>query len=431
MSITPVSGYGTAKFIVSTVPGQGTHTTLAAAMAAASAGDTIFLRTNVTENVTITPGVNISAWLSGPLNTPTIIGTLTMSGAGTSNISRITLQTNSAPFLIVSGSAASIINLNNCFLNCTNNTGITYTSSSSSSQILITNCSGNIGTTGISLFSSSSAGSIAIDTSMFSNTGGTSTASTISSGVVNVNNSTFTFPIDPSSTGAIGFLGSTIDTSAQNVTSITTSGTGNSTIRTSVISSGTASSISVGSGTTVTLLDSIIASTNTNAITGAGTLGYVGITFSASSQKINTTTQTGGLMQGGQTQAPSAGFIGQQITNSATAVATASSTPITITSISLTPGIWDISSICSATATGGAATMTTHASGIGTVNNTLSGTLGIDYFQTNVIDTVKSSAVPQIRATLTATTTYYLVAFNTYASTTCPTNGRITATRVG
>jgi hypothetical protein len=70
--------------------------------------------------------------------------------------------------------------------------------------------------------------------------------------------------------------------------------------------------------------------------------------------------------------------------------------------------------------------------GIGTTNNTLTGNLGSDYMQlTQGTLTVPSLTVAVVRATLTATTTYYLIVVNIYTSTTCPTYGRITATRVG
>src|SRR6185312_17303595 len=99
-----------------------------------------------------------------------------------------------------------------------------------------------------------------------------------------------------------------------------------------------------------------------------GTISYDALVFGGSSYKINTTTQSGGVMQGGLTQAPSAGFIGEQLTASASAVATTNSTAKTITSISVTAGIWDISGIAAATATGGTAVMQAQAAGISTTN---------------------------------------------------------------
>jgi hypothetical protein len=141
---------------------------------------------------------------------------------------------------------------------------------------------------------------------------------------------------------------------------------------------------------------------------------------------------TGVQMKGNNTNtAPPAGFIGEQISSAATSVATTSSTPKTITSINLTAGIWDISAISTAVPTGGTGLIGAHILGISTTNNTLIGNIGDDQFQINVSAGVVSGCVPQKRATLSGNTTYYAVVNNVYSSTTCPTNARITATRVG
>lgn len=59
----------------------------------------------------------------------------------------------------------------------------------------------------------------------------------------------------------------------------------------SLLSCGTASALSIGSGTTLGVYNSSIGSSNTNAITGAGTLDYSGLIFPETSKTINTTTQ--------------------------------------------------------------------------------------------------------------------------------------------
>lgn len=142
---------------------------------------------------------------------------------------------------------------------------------------------------------------------------------------------------------------------------------------------------------------------------------------------------TGVQMKGNNAStAPPAGFIGEQITASATAVATTSSTPKSITSINLTAGIWDISGNWGSQPTGGTAIMGACAAGISSVNNSLPGTLGIDFSQVSIAAMATiAGTVPIVRTLLSATTTYYLVVNNIYTSTTCPTNAKITATRVG
>ncbi len=213
---------------------------------------------------------------------------------------------------------------------------------------------------------------------------------------------------------------------------LTTSSTCQVTISQAYINSGTASAISIGSGTVVGVWSSTIVSSNTNAITGAGTIQYGGIAFAGSSQTINTTTQTpAGTLKGSTTTAPTAGYLGEQILSSVTAVATTNGTAKSITSISLTPGIWDISALTYPIATGAAAVMIAAQTGIGTTLNTLTGTAGIDFIQINAPGQVLGLYIGQYRVTLSATTTYYLNVINSYSATTCPTNGTIRATRVG
>ena len=295
------NNYGNCKIIVATNPANGTHVTLASAMAYASVGDTIFLRDSVTENVTITPGVNIAAWNGGSLNTPSISGTITMTAAGTSNISGVILTTNSAAAIAVTGSAASILNIFNCYLNFSNNTGITFSSSSSSAKITFTMCYGNLGTTGIGIYSHSSAGNLNFFDCVINNSGGSSTTSSNSAGQVNFTGGGIFSPISVSSSAICSFTSSFINTTAQNVTSLTTSGTSQGFLRRSSFASGTAVAISIGSGTTVNMYDICeVNSTNTNGISGSGTLQYGTLYFdSGSSTLMNASTMTPFTTMGG------------------------------------------------------------------------------------------------------------------------------------
>lgn len=427
------NNYGESHLIVATSAANGTHTTLAGAMADAVSGDTIFLRDSVTENVTLTPGVNVTAWTGGTLNTPKITGTLTMTAAGTCNLNGLELQTNSAAAIVVSGSAASILNINNCYLNFTNNNGITFSTSSPSAKINIVSCQGDLGTTGIKIFDQTSAGLLQFFYCTFTNTGASVTASTASAGTLYLYYTNTNSPITTSSTNALSAGHAGINTLSLNTTSLTSGGSGNATIQYCGFSSGSASAISISNTTTLT--DCVVGSSNTNAVTGAGTVTYHNLSFNGTSLLVNTTTQTNcgtviGLRAG---NAPAAGFLGESISSTASAVATTSATAKTIASITLTPGVWDVSCIASGEATGGTAIMTAIRVNISTTDNTITGTLGIDYFQINVTAGTPdlSGVVPSIRKTISANTTYYLVVQNFYTSTTCPTNGRINATRVG
>lgn len=285
------NNYGPAKFIVDANVSNGTHTTIASAIASASSGDTIFIRPGTyTENLTLKAGVNLTAY-TGDSDSPTvkIIGKSTFTTAGSVSLSNIYFQTNSDFIFAVTGSAASILTVNYCYLNCTNNTGISFTSSSTSSLINIIQSSGNLGTTGIALFSFSGAGTLRFYDNSFENTGGSSTANTCSgSGVLGLSSTLITNPITTSSTSIFTALECQLYTVPQNVTCLTTVG---GVVEFTSLASGSASAISISSGT-LTLCDSLINSTNTNAITGAGALAYSGLSFLGSSSNINTTSQT-------------------------------------------------------------------------------------------------------------------------------------------
>lgn len=281
--------FGTAKWIVSSDPTQGTHTTISAALTSSSSGDTIFIRPGTyTENLTLKAGVNLTAYECDYL-TPNVIinGKLTFTTAGTVTISGIQLKTNSDYFLAVTGSSASIINLEGCYLNCLNNTGIDFSSSSSSAFILIKNCKGDVATTGISCFSSTSAGVIKFSYSDIGNSGNSTTANTISSGTLFVNWSQILMPITTSGTATFGSFDSSY--LASNATCLTAGGSGVHSSISDIFNSGTASAISVGSA--LSLSRCSVGCSNTNAITGAGTLNYGGLNFYSSSQAVNTTTQ--------------------------------------------------------------------------------------------------------------------------------------------
>ena len=283
----------TAKYVVDPTQYYGTHQTIASALTAASSGQTIFIRPGTyTENLTLKAGVNLCAFDCDAL-TPnvTIAGTCTFTAAGTVSISGIRLQTNSAALLAVTGSEISIVNLENCYLNCTNNTGITFSTSSSSALINIIDCKGNLGTTGIGLFTHTSAGTLFIDKSRFLNSGGSSTASTCSAGILNIDYSFFQNPITTSATGAGTWTYTRINTSAQNVTAANLNG-GSIILKHCELSSGTASAASIASSACFMEI-CIINSTNAAALAGAGSLTSTYLVFTNTSNAVTVTTQVG------------------------------------------------------------------------------------------------------------------------------------------
>jgi hypothetical protein len=432
--------FGTAVWIVDPVSGSGTHTTIASALTSASSGQTIFIRPGTyTENLTLKAGVNLTAFGSDSSLNGTgdviISGTCTFTGAGSVSISGIQLQTNSAALLAVTGSAASVVNLTNCFLNCSNNTGITFSSSNAAAAINIYNCAGDLGTTGIGLFTASSAGTMLMRTTRISNTGASTTASTTSSTVVTFSQCTFLIPFTTSSSGVINATLSVIDCSTINTATLVTAGTGTSGIIDCYLASGTASTLSAGTGTTIGVDNCTIVSSNTNAITGAGSVSLIGSLFAGSSHQTNPTTQTGGAASGlTQGTAPSAGFVGEQIraTVASGAPVTVNNSTITnITNISLTPGIWDVTGILGFSNT--AITGTNFAMSVNTVSATL-GTTGDNVTSSGTAPSVAANlflTVPAWRVTISATTICYLIAYAVYTVGSLTAFGRISATRVG
>jgi hypothetical protein len=429
----------TARFIVaSSTSGTGANfTSITSAVAAAQGtgiNSTIFLQPGTyTENFSLPAGINLSAYTCDSF-TPnvTIVGTITMNTAGTVSISGIRLQTNSAALLAVTGSAASIVNLNECYLNCTNNTGITFSTSSASGRINITNCTADVGTTGIGLFAHSSNGKLVLTNLSCGNSGATTTTSTCSAGSLAIINSQINLPIAVSGAGTTAIDTSNFDNTGTNTTCLALTGTGSSGANWSRFYSGTASAISVGSGTTFNSHYVLISSSNTNGITGGGTINYDATTF-GTSKVINVTTQSGGTLIGSQNTAPAAGFLGEQITSgSVIGTSVSNGTPKTIASITLTAGVWDITGIGYATSS--AFVLSLVVVGISTSTNTIQGSYGDQksiFSFTSATGTDISLDVPAFRVVISSSTTYFLVMQANFGSGTASANARISAVRVG
>lgn len=279
------------KFIVGDITNGANYSTIAAAIAAASSGDTIGIQDHAayTENLTLKSGVNFAALSAygGSGSTVKIIGKIIDNGVTCNNtFTNISFQTNSDNILALTGGASSIV-MEGCNLNATNATAMTIATGCS---VSLEHCSGNLGTTGIAWITG--AGSSQFAYSEFTNSGSSVTASTVSGSSILMRYSVFNSPFSTSSTGFINSSFSLIDCSAINSTAVTTAGSGESTFNDCFIDGGSASAISVGSGTTVDLYEGIIGSTNTNCITGSGNISLSGVTYKKSSSLVNTTTQT-------------------------------------------------------------------------------------------------------------------------------------------
>lgn len=424
------NNYGPSKFIVSSSAANGTHTTITAATSAASSGDTIVLRDLIiTEDVAAKAGVNyVAAPGSGGQPVCTVTGKWTFSSAGTFSLNNIRLTTNSDFFLVVSGNSASIVNLNNCYLNCSTTTGISFTAANTSAVIVCYRCTGNLGTTGIAWHASSSTGTIQYLYCDFSNTGGSSTVTSNSAGGASFDYSLFPSPIGSTGTGGINILYCNVDSAAQNVASLTANGSGSSSSKYSSYSSGSASAVTVGTGATLSFQFNVVGSSNSNAISGIGTIAAFATTFTGTSQTINTTTQNDiGNIQGyvGSGTVVSAGFIGESLYSAANTSLT-STTAKNVTSLNLPAGIWDVTGIGNIVATTG----TVATVGISATTGTITGTQGDQYSNNVSAFSQTTISIPAFRIPLTATTTYYLVAQATFVSG-GNVFGRLSATRVG
>lgn len=428
-----INYFSPAKWVVSKVAGEGTHTTLGGALSAATTGDTIVMMPgSYTENDTISTAVNICGHTGDGFGNVTIIGALTVSSAITVTLANLNLETNSANNLIVSGSTASIVNCINCNFDCTNNTGISFSSSSANSQINLYDCTGNLGTTGIAPYASTSAGALSCFNCFFTNSGLSTTAATNSSGTVSLNQSYFNNAFTSSSTGAISGNGCDLNPGALNVIALTAGGSGTHDWFYTSFVSGTASAISIGSSTTVLASICNIFSSNTNAITGTGTINFTGLHYSSTSFLNNTTTQSGGTVQGLRAgNAPSAGYLGEQIRASASGVSLSNSTAAEITSISLTAGIWDISCVgqCSFGGTTSFFSIGISISSTAVSPNNIAD--NVIELQTALTSGILALTIPAYRVTLSSTTNYFLVGEAGFTTSTATAAGRISATRVG
>lgn len=267
--------------------GLGDFTTIAAALTAANSGTTIFVRPGTyTENPALKAGVNLTSFASNSYDDQVVIyGKCTLSSAGTVSISGITLRTNSDYCLEVTGSANSVIYIENCNFDLTTNAGIHSTTTGSSASITLDFCEYFQHST-YPLFAFTGAASLTIN-EISSNEGAISTASTFaSSGTLDIYGSTIGEPITTSGTGSF----SARNTYIQATNATTTLGSSGS-IQNIVfceILGGTSSALTINNTTQVVM--TIITSSNTNAITGSGTLNAGLITFTGTSSTINTTT---------------------------------------------------------------------------------------------------------------------------------------------
>lgn len=276
------NNFAPSQFIVDGTAGSGTHTTIAAALSDASSGDTIFVKPGTyTEDLTLVAGVNITAY-SGDALTPNvnIVGNATATFAGTCTISNISLTTNSSAFITVSGSSATIVWIDNCYLDISDNDGIVFSSSDSGAELTFVDCQGDIGTTGIKIFDHSSAGFLQFRRCYIFNSGGSTTASTASAGTCEIDWCIIKSPITTSGTSSMDLFFTNLTTGSITSTAWTVGGSGSTSANNCIFPSSTATPISVSSS--VTLRACNLVSSNSTLIGGTGSVIYTTLASSSS-----------------------------------------------------------------------------------------------------------------------------------------------------
>lgn len=292
------NNFGPAKWIVNATAGLGTHTTIATALTSSSSGDTIFIMPGTyTEAITLKAGVDLTAYGCDSQNNVIIKGAVTVSFNGTVSCYGIQFTTNAATCFTVSSANTSSLFFKDCKIAATDGNG--FDVNAANFAITLNQCQTSSASTN-KVFNVTTVGGIAAYGCSLTST---STASTIAAGAINIYGGECASMIfTTATTGAINAFNCYFNNSA-NLTSLTMAGTGSSTLQNCQFAAGTASALSIGTGCTATVSNCSVTSSNTNAITGAGTIVYSNISFIGTSSLMNTTTKTGKYTQLSQYQA--------------------------------------------------------------------------------------------------------------------------------
>jgi len=275
----------------------GTHQTIAAAVAAASANDTIFIRPGVyIENLTLTKNITFFAYggknrLPGEF-TVNIIGKLTMSTASViCSFNNIYMSSNGNNIAALSADHTHLT-FNGCLIECLAQTAFSMTGLFSNTYLYSCSITSSSGGT---LFTASNSSTMWIDTCLAIDIDNGVAASTCSSGTIFIQMSRFNIPISISGTGIFdienSWMGSNI-TPYSDRAYLTSTAPGISYIFNSNVQSGTQAGLTIAAGATVQVGNCEFGSSAANVLTGAGTLKYGGIIFTGASNGHNVTTET-------------------------------------------------------------------------------------------------------------------------------------------
>lgn len=314
--VTGDSKFGQPTYIVAHSIALGaTHTTIQAAINAASAGDTIAIKASATpyiEDLTHKPNVNIVGYVADgrDLNV-NIQGNNTFTSAGFYAISGVSLNNTGAAIITCTGSANILVQIDQCTIVGADSTVISINNVNATFGFSV--CS--IGTsTNHKIFDIPACKVIFVnDCGVTGAIGVSSATSTIAAGVLEIQFGSFQTPITSSGTASVyAFKVQFGSSGAFNLTWLTIGGSGglNRADHCSFYS-GTASAISVSGGSSYSVFECIIDSGNVDAITGAGTIvGASTCTYTNTSSLVNTTTITPSFLGIANTFTPAVAFGG-------------------------------------------------------------------------------------------------------------------------
>lgn len=279
--------YSTAVSHIVDATGQGDFTTITAAIAAATSGQTIFIRPGVyTENITAKAGVNLTSFVGEALTSQVQIkGKISFSSNGFVEFSNLNIITNGDYFLEVTGASTSTVQFVNCTLGCRDFSGVHNTSAGTGS-VSFQSCGGGVFSAGSTFFVWTSPGQIAFNDCYLSSVS-TGVASTLSAGVFSSFYSVFGFPVTTSGTAAFSSNYSEYITGGLGLTAVTVGGSGSSTSFHDVFAGGVAPALVVNG--TLVIAIAVIGSQNAFAADGTGTLNYGALTFTGLAVTLNPT----------------------------------------------------------------------------------------------------------------------------------------------
>lgn len=278
-----------ANFIVDPNGTKAEYTTITAALAAASSGDTIGVKPGTyTENLTLKAGVNIVSFVEeGKYSNVVIVGKMTATYTGNVSLVGLRLKTNGDFAIATSGATVLGLTLTNCFIEASNATALSVNNANARITIQYSTCDVTGATQKLFDFA---AGILNFYFSTTKNTGLGTTDSTASANGVSFYSCIGQIGMTTSSTGSIAIIYCNFDQTARTV--LTANGSGTHAIRFCYFNTTSASTIVIGASGVVTISDCLLSSSNTKVIDNAGTCSINGLTFSSTSSNIGSTAPT-------------------------------------------------------------------------------------------------------------------------------------------